>query len=149
MPGVIAEKVRRRFETRFVRSSGCWQWTGGKDNDGYGMFWLRGTNVHASRASYEIYTAPVPRSKQVCHRCDNPGCVNPDHLFLGTQKENVQDSIRKGRRIRNRKIIDEKMARKIHSLIVDGLKSREISESLSVSIYIANDIRSGRTWRLK
>ncbi len=72
---------------------GCWLWVGSKLPKGYGML----AKTYAHRFSYEIHTGTIPAGLLVCHSCDNPSCVRPDHLFLGTYKENTQDMIRKGR----------------------------------------------------
>lgn len=79
----------------------CWEWTGGKDRDGYGRFFMiKGkSSLRASRLSWEYYFGPIPAGLQVLHKCDNPACVNPNHLFLGTQADNVHDMINKNRQI--------------------------------------------------
>lgn len=79
------------------RQSGCWHWTAFRDSDGYGRFWLDGTMVSASRAAWILTKGDVPPGMEVLHRCDNPRCVNPDHLFLGTKTDNMADRDRKGR----------------------------------------------------
>ncbi len=75
----------------------CWEWTAGSDDYGYGMFWLDGGIVRVHRVSYLITHGIIPPHMDVCHTCDNPSCVRPDHLFLGTRKDNLQDAVQKGR----------------------------------------------------
>lgn len=92
-----------RFESKFIPepNSGCWLWTAGGDKHGYGRFRIgsmtdgtRRTAI-APRISWEIYRGPLPEQMNVLHCCDNPYCVNPDHLFLGTQTDNMQDCAKK------------------------------------------------------
>ena len=75
----------------------CWPWTGRKFENGYGQFKLGSKCRKASRVSWELHNGPIPEGKYVLHRCDNPPCVNPTHLFLGTHKENMSDMVAKGR----------------------------------------------------
>lgn len=90
--------LRERFDSKWIRTaSGCWQWTACADKDGYGFLRVAGKNLKAHRVSHEIHSGPIPKGLLVLHRCDNPGCVNPDHLFLGNNSDNQIDASRKGR----------------------------------------------------
>lgn len=88
------------FDSRYrVMPSGCWEWTGGRHSYGYGVFMLPGSDKHvrAHRYSYERTYGPIPDGLVVMHKCDNPPCVNPDHLQLGTKRDNIWDAVIKGR----------------------------------------------------
>lgn len=78
------------------QDSGCWEWTGSKCRK-YGTIGINGRTVRAHRASYEAFKGQIPHGLNVLHRCDNPPCINPEHLFLGTQLENIADRVAKGR----------------------------------------------------
>lgn len=87
-----------RFEKFVDRTPTCWGWNGFVDSIGRGHFFIYEIGkVRAHRASYILNIGPIPNNLVVCHSCDNPNCVNPDHLWLGTIKENVHDMLAKGR----------------------------------------------------
>lgn len=91
---MYSQITRKRFFSKFSKSNSCWVWHGLKNKAGYGRF----GGKYAHRMSWEIFNNQIiPLGMLVCHHCDNPGCVNPDHLFLGTQKDNMQDMISKNR----------------------------------------------------
>ena len=80
--------------------NGCWLWTACIVSGGYGIFRFEDRGQAAHRIAWKLLIGPIPNGLQICHNCpggDNPACVNPDHLFLGTQKDNIQDCIAKGR----------------------------------------------------
>lgn len=80
-----------------VAENGCWIWQKFKDKDGYGFIRVNGVRQRAHRYSYLIFVGDIPDGMVVCHKCDNPSCVNPNHLFVGTKKDNTQDMFAKGR----------------------------------------------------
>ncbi len=86
-----------RFWDRVEETPTCWNWTGGTLPDGYGRFYHDGEVVTAHRLAYELQRGPIPDGLHVLHHCDNPPCVRGDHLFTGTNADNVADRVAKGR----------------------------------------------------
>lgn len=111
---VCKERKRATREALFlsyvIRGDGCWLWQGRLDADGYGRMKYDGKYYRAHRLSYELTYGQPPDSLYVCHTCDNPRCVRPDHLWLGTAKDNFDDSYAKGRSTpqkKGRKVMDD------------------------------------------
>jgi HNH endonuclease len=81
-------------------NTGCWLWLRGINSDGYPLVRIDGGSFRVSRLVWEIFKGPIPEGMRVCHRCDVRLCINPEHLFLGTDKENYDDMVAKGRKAR-------------------------------------------------
>lgn len=97
-PSVVARISHAdRLMRRVIQTSdGCWEWTGER-RGGYGRVCINGKKIQAHRLSYSVFVGDVPPEMFVCHRCDNPCCLNPTHLFLGTTQDNMDDCRRKNR----------------------------------------------------
>lgn len=102
----LSASFPERFWAKVEKTSGCWIWGGGQDSRGYGFMFDRRTRrtERAHRLAYELAFGPFERGLHVLHRCDNPPCVNPAHLFLGTRADNMRDARRKGRLVGNARL---------------------------------------------
>jgi len=108
MPGF--RPVEERFWEKVDKTPGlgpkgeCWEWTGSKDTDGYGLLRVKGKLAKAHRFSYELHYRPISKGALICHDCDNPPCVRPDHFFEGTYLDNMADRNAKGRQAKGDRV---------------------------------------------
>jgi hypothetical protein len=129
----LSPQVIARFRRKINRTESCWLWTGTKERNGYGQVYAikdgRGRNVrfYAHRVAYALAHGYTPAEYEVMHSCDVPGCVNPDHLSLGTHQQNIADREAKGR--------GRKESPSIRKITAEGV--REIRESKQSSAYFA------------
>lgn len=97
----LSQRELERFNKNIATSDGCWGWTGPRHDFGYGVFALKRDGKwgreYAHRLAWLVNFGDIPDGLCVCHRCDNPPCTNPDHLFIGTNGDNIRDAIAKGR----------------------------------------------------
>lgn len=148
--------LRDRFATKYVvGQDGCWEWTAALDHWGYGHIHT-GSEIDgnrrmekAHRVSWKLHRGPVAEDLCVLHHCDNPRCVNPDHLFLGTHADNTEDKKKKGREARGerhgRAKLSDEQVREIRAL--EGVKSRrEIAEIYGISSSTVTHILLGIIW---
>lgn len=147
---ILSKKQIQRFTASFDKKDGCWNWTSYKDTCGYGRFSVNGKHIGAHRVSWIINNGEIPDGMNVCHTCDNRACVNPDHLFLGTQKENVQDMMNKGRYnhpegVRNTNAkLDENKVREIRKN--RHMRQVDLAEIFGVSQVAIGCVLRGKTW---
>lgn len=129
----------------------CWEWGASRNSKGYGQFGLDGRIEYAHRIVWRLTQGEIPDGKHICHRCDNPPCVNPRHLFPGTHQENMFDRDNKGRRdARGSKNgqakLTEKDIRPIRALLDEGLKLTAIADLYGVSPQAVSMIKNGKRW---
>ena len=144
-----------RFQMQHkVALSGCWEWVGGKDQDGYGIFsgeHLGQKFTRSHRWSFAFHNnQSIPAGSSVCHSCDNPSCVNPAHLWLGTTKENQQDKWSKGRggirkmeESQHAKITNEQAL----AILADPRPHSRIAADYGIAAGTVGDIKSRKSWR--
>lgn len=131
----------------------CWLWTAATNGVGYGKFYVDGGLVYAHRFSYELHRGQIPDGMYVCHSCDVPGCVNPKHLWLGTNADNLADMAAKGRSMHGAKSPHAKLTtdqvREIRRLYATGRYSkRELGDRFEVRVSNIGLILRRETWRL-
>ena len=142
-----------RFWAYVERGADCWEWTGARDRLGYGQFKHGPATSLAHRFAYELTYGPIPAGQVVCHRCDNPSCVRPDHLWLGTPLDNERDKIAKGRKH------SQRGARNSHAKLTAqdvtairaahdaGATMEALASAYGVTVGTIRDIVTFRSWR--
>lgn len=150
------EKTFEDFWARVDRSGDCWSWRGGHNNHGYGQFCIDNKKVLAHRTAYAYFYGMPTAGMDLCHRCDNPGCVNPAHLFVGTRRDNMRDASTKGRMKRPGANKGEKNPRAkvavsdvplIRASRAAGETLRVIGIRYGISKSQVHSIASGKAWR--
>jgi hypothetical protein len=145
-------KTIDRFMAKVEKTDSCWLWTACKTPQGYGRFFFDGGNKLSNRVAFELFVGPVGQF-HVLHKCDNPSCVNPAHLFLGTNADNVADKVAKGRvpsavGVLNSHArltpIDVIEIRKAHA---DGEQRSKIAKRFGIAPAYVNQISAKQAWR--
>jgi hypothetical protein len=155
---MIKERRKKPIHDRFMAKvsvpndpDACWEWTGGIYH-GYGYINVNSKTTRAHRLSYKLFCGEIAEEMCVCHRCDNPGCVNPKHLFLGTHKENMADMVQKGRSnstkgSKNKAAkLKEDDIQEIRKMIDSKLTLTQIAKQFNVSTTTIFYIKRGNIW---
>jgi len=143
--------IEPRFWPLVDRSGTCWLWTGKRQRSGYGRFYARGQHVLAHRVSWEIAHGPIRAGLHVLHKCDVRLCVNPAHLFLGYQRENMRDAQVKGRHVHGER---HPFARLTESQVLELRRAygqrgavSAVARRLGIPLGTAFNVAAGKTWR--
>lgn len=132
------------------RKTGCWNWALRLNFYGYGVITIygKGKEIGAHRVTWSLWNGRIPKGIKVCHKCDNPRCCNPKHLFLGTQKDNLQDAARKGRMLHGINNHMAKLALRDVKIIRSSKQAtRGLVKRFGVSRTAINNVRCGKSFR--
>ncbi len=147
----ITESVSKRFWAKVDKSSDCWVWTASLDDKGYGQLGVDKRPLRAHRISYRIQHGEIPDGLHVLHHCDNPPCVRPDHLFLGTHADNMADMCKKGRHYKGETHPNVKLTEgdvlTIRGLYSEGMRLYRLAGFFGMSISTIHNIVNRTTWR--
>ena len=128
----------------------CWEWMGPRTDRGYGVYApLPGVLLRTHRIAYALFNNGIDESLFVCHKCDNPACCNPAHLFLGTPKNNTQDMVKKGRGAKRNgeaNPMAKLSVEQVRSIFVDSRTNREIANSYNIEKTLVSMIRLRKIW---
>ena len=131
--------------------SECWEWQKAILANGYGIGWFWSKHWKAHRLSYTAFVEIIPEGLVICHKCDNKVCVNPDHLFTGTQLDNVLDREKKGRGAKGEdngnSILNEPDVLEIKQRLANGEKGISIAKDFNVQPAAISKIKCGRSWK--
>ena len=149
----LLEKLKELYEKHVVKKDGCWEWKGNKDKDGYGKFNFNNKYTSAHRASWIIHNGPIPKGMFVLHHCDQTFCSRPDHLFIGSAKDNRIDCMNKGRsnickgsnhafsKLKDNDIIE------IRNLLKNKTPQKEIANKFNVRPETISKINLRKRWK--
>jgi hypothetical protein len=149
--------TKKHFYTKFQKvSSGCWEWIAGLNNKGYGLYYINQEKIYAHRYSYIIHKGVIPEKMCVLHKCDNTICINPSHLWLGTQSENMKDAAKKGRMdkikknkgedVKNSVLTNEKV-KEIKIKLKNGEIGVKLAKEYGVTKTTIYQIKHGKWWK--
>ena len=150
--------LKERFDAKWQENpeTGCWDWTGSRSNNGYGGIWSCGKMLKAHRVSHELYKGPIPPGMDICHECHRKCCVNPEHLHVGTRKDNIREMLEAGRHkppcLRGEKVGTAKLTEDEARLIKRALDRLPpkcgsfLARWFGVSRHAISHIHRGDTW---
>lgn len=145
------ERLRKSYEEKVIKTEGCWDWKGKIHPTGYILITFNKKKILAHRASWWLHIGEIPEGIHVLHTCDNRKCTNPEHLFLGTEKDNAVDRQKKNRGQKgithNKCKLTEENVREIKQLLHVGLSCTKLARKFSVTDAAIWFIKEGWTWK--
>lgn len=155
----LQERIKKNSAAN--SQSGCWDWVKGKNKDGYGKVKYAQRDLSAHRAAWLAFRGPIAPGMLVCHKCDNPSCVNPDHLFLGSPQDNMDDKMAKGRwrggpqfwekgkcgAVHHNAKLDERKVVQVLAMFREGRAAVDIAKQFGVSDTVVIRIRENKAWK--
>ena len=148
--GQYQESIKKRFDELYipVTESGCWIWIGALNKQGYGRMYAYAKTIRAHRFSYEHFIGKIEAGLCCLHRCDVRSCVNPAHLFLGTQTDNSKDMVAKDRQRRGEGRPDSKLKdRDVRAILEDARSNCVIASQYNISSSLVSHIKARRLWK--
>jgi hypothetical protein len=144
---MATQAAREKFFRRVATGRGCWNWMGGKTAYGYGQIYADGKVVSTHRFSYSEYHGRIGRGVFICHRCDNPACVRPSHLFAGSAAKNNRDMKEKGRAAHGERNGAAKLTEaQVAQIVRDTRSQSELGRIYGVDRRNIARIKSGEKW---
>lgn len=147
------DRLKESFENKVIKQDGCWGFKGKTRTDGYAGIEYKGKNLLIHRASWLIHNGSLPQNLCVLHKCDNRICSNPNHLFLGTQEDNIRDMVLKkrnsapiGEKVSISKLKSEQVMQ-IKKLLAQKMTIKKIAQLFNISFITISDIKRNKTWR--
>lgn len=141
------EYIKQRFWSKVNKrgDSECWEWQRGRHPNGYGACKIAGISTNkAHRIAWILTRGQIPEGLYVCHRCDNPPCCNPNHLFLGTQKDNIMDNVLKGRQ--HKKLSEKDIIEIRRKCTIEGVSQAKIAKQFDLCRQAVSQIVAGERW---
>ncbi len=148
--GSTVDVKARLLERHLKDGSGCWLWAGEVRKSGYGVMSIHRKQVGVHRASYEAFIGPVPEGMFVCHTCDVKTCINPEHLWVGSQQDNMNDKVNKGRQTKGEghgmHKLEEPQVVEIKTMLSKGVSQLDVAKMFSVHKSTISLIARGKRW---
>lgn len=147
------EDMKQKLFSKIKQVNDCWEWQGSLHRQGYGNFPYKNSGQLAHRVSWILFNGEIPSGMNICHKCDNPPCVNPDHLFVGSYQDNINDMFRKGRKNHQgenhpKVKLSSSQVLEIRELLNKKITQEEICKKYGITNGHVGSIKHKRTWKL-